>query len=121
MERPFYFGAKPDLFSKASQLRQKMTLAEKTLWNYLKENQLGVRFKPQHPIDIFIADFYCHAMRLVIEVDGGIHARQQEYDIGRTSELGKYQIRVIRFTYDEVLNEIKKVLTAIKAELEDIH
>lgn len=54
------------------------------------KNILRLWFRPQHPIDIFIADFYCHPVRLVIEVDGGIHKSkdQMEYDIGREGELG---------------------------------
>jgi cyclase len=61
MDRKMFFGANTDLFKKAKQLRENMTAAEKALWNRLRENQLGVRFKPQHPLDIFIADFYCHS------------------------------------------------------------
>ena len=69
---------------------------------------LGLRFKPQHPIDIFIADFYCHPLKLVIEIDGGIHKSvdQREYDIGREAELEYWGIKVIRFTNEEVENNI---------------
>ncbi len=86
MNREMFYGAGPEIFAKAKILRQKMTTAEKLLWQRLKENQLGYRFKPQHPIDIFIADFYCHALKLVIEVDGQIHDHQKDYDEGRTTE-----------------------------------
>ncbi len=50
-----------------------MTAAETTLWGHIKGNQLGVRFRRQHPLGIYIADFYCHQHKLVIELDGGIH------------------------------------------------
>ena len=54
-----FFGAKREIFQNASLLRENMTIAEIFLWERLKESQLGVRFKAQHPIDIFIVDFYC--------------------------------------------------------------
>lgn len=115
-----FFGAQPDLFVKAKKLRVKMTEPEWVLWNRLRENQLGVRFKPQHPIDIFIADFYCHSIKLVIEVDGGIHELQKEYDAGRTNELKNHGITIIRFSNDEVLNHIEKVIKSIRNIIEDI-
>ena len=85
-EQPeMFFGAKRKIFQNAYDLRHKMTKSEMLLWNRLNKNQLGVRFKAQHPIDIFIADFYCHKFKLVIEVDGEIHEKNQEYDAGRTA------------------------------------
>ncbi len=72
-ERKIFYGAASALFAKAKQLRENMTPSELLLWQELKENKLGVRFKPQHPLKYFIADFYCHQLKLVIEVDGEIH------------------------------------------------
>lgn len=94
-----------------------MTNPELILWERLKGKQmLGFRFRPQHPIDIFIADFYCHPLKLVIEVDGGIHKtkEQREYDIGRTGELNAWGIEVIRFTNEEIENDISQVLKEIE-------
>jgi very-short-patch-repair endonuclease len=67
---------------------------------------MGLRFRPQHPMDKFIADFYCHPIKLVIEVDGGIHDKPEnrEYDIGRTAESENYGIKVIRFKNEQILN-----------------
>jgi very-short-patch-repair endonuclease len=85
------------------------------LWSRLRGKQIyGLRFRRQHPIDIFIADFYCHAARLVIEVDGNIHLGQNEYDSGRDSEIEKYNLKVIRFTNDEVRCNIDLVIKKIK-------
>lgn len=105
-----------------------MTPAEKTVWELLKSNNLlGLRFKPQHPINIFIADFYCHQLKLVIEIDGGIHKSvdQKEYDIGREAELDHWGIKVIRFTNEEVenniihvKNEILRICTILRSELQ---
>ena len=94
-----------------------MTEAEEILWGQLRGKKLlGLRFRPQHPVDIFIADFYCHPLKLVIEVDGGIHKskEQREYDIGREGELENWGIKVIRFTNDEIKNDINKIVKEIK-------
>ena len=112
-----FYGAKRSIFQSAYELRQNMTIAEKHLWERLNKDQLGVRFKAQHPIDIFIVDFYCHKFRLVVEVDGGIHLSQKDYDEGRTSELERFDLTVIRFTNDEVLNDTDRVVEEIKKQL----
>ncbi|HPE77265.1 MAG TPA: endonuclease domain-containing protein [Draconibacterium sp.] len=112
-----FYNAKPHIFEKAKVLRNNMTNSELTLWERLKGKQmLGLRFRPQHPIDIFIADFYCHPIKLVIEVDGGIHKSkdQKEYDIGRTAELNYREIEVIRFTNEEIENKINEVIKEIE-------
>ncbi len=91
-----------------------MTESEELLWEKLKGKKiLGLRFRRQHPIEKFIADFYCHKARLVIEVDGEIHNYQREYDDGREAEIEKYDLKVIRFKNDEVINEIDNVIDKI--------
>ena len=112
-----FYGAKRDIFQKASVLRENMTVAEKLLWSRLNSSQLGARFKRQHPIDIFITDFYCHQYKLVVEVDGEYHKEQLDYDEGRTAELENLGITVIRFTNDEVMNDIDRVVEEVKKKL----
>ena len=112
-----FYDAKPIIFERAKVMRENMTQAEKAVWELLKsKNILGLRFKPQHPIDIFIADFYCHTLKLVIEIDGGIHKSvdQREYDIGREAELKHWGIKVIRFTNEEIENDIIHVQNDIE-------
>ena len=112
-----FYNAKPHIFEKAKALRNNMTISETKLWEYLKGKKLlGLRFRPQHPIDIFIADFYCHPVKLVIEIDGGIHQtiEQKEYDIGRTAELNYWGIEVIRFTNEEIEKDINSIIEIIK-------
>jgi len=72
----------------------------------------GVRFKRQHPILYFIADFYCHKAKLIIEVDGGYHnlPEQYMYDMNRDEELDEFGLKVIRFTNEQVFNDIENVL-----------
>ena len=113
-----FYNAKPIIFERAKAMRENMTQAEKSVWEKLKSNKmLGLRFKAQHPIDIFIADFYCHQLKLVIEIDGGIHKSvdQREYDIGREAELEHWGIKVIRFTNEEVENNISRVQNEIES------
>jgi very-short-patch-repair endonuclease len=112
-----FYNAYPEIFRKAEVLRKNMTDAEKVLWERLRKKQLGLRFKAQHPIERFIADFYCHKAKLVIEIDGKIHNVQKEYDLGREAELEKYGLKIIRFTNDEVLNNIDWVIEKIKLNL----
>ena len=112
-----FYGAKRGIFQNAYALRKNMTPAEAKLWARLNKNQLGVRFKAQHPIDIFIVDFFCFKYRLIVEVDGEIHLSQKEFDEGRTVELERLGLRIIRFTNDVVLNEIDRVVEEIKKEM----
>jgi very-short-patch-repair endonuclease len=109
-----FYNASPEIFRKAEELRNNMTEAERLLWEKLRNNQLGVRFKPQHPIEHFIADFYCHSAKLVIELDGEIHEQQKEYDIGREAEMEKYDIKVIRFKNHEVLENVDSIVERIR-------
>ena len=115
--RSMFYGASPSVFKKAKALRKNMTNAEKVLWNHLSNNKLnGKRFKPQHPMYSFIADFYCHELKLVIEVDGGIHnlPENKQYDVNREYVLKEFGMEVIRFTNEEVANDIENVLQRIK-------
>jgi very-short-patch-repair endonuclease len=113
---PFFHEAPPSGFEKARLLRKTMTRAEKHLWKYLRRNQLnGLRFRRQHPVKFFILDFYCHDAKLAVEVDGVGHREkaQQEYDQKRDSEINEMGIKVIRFTNEEVFNNIDSVLNQI--------
>jgi len=122
IEYPMYFGAKPDMFLKAKELRRTETEAERLLWARLHKNQLlGLQFRRQHPINRFIADFYCPKIKLVVEVDGGIHEipEHKAYDIGRSEILNDFGIKVIRFTNEQVINDIETVIKKIK-EMSDL-
>ena len=114
----FHYNAKPDIFEKAIDLRKSMTNAEKILWKKLKNRKFdGYKFRRQHPIDSFIVDFYCHKLRLAIEVDGKIHQKQKEYDKGRTAELNRYEIAVIRFTNEQIEEDLLGVLQQIRYQI----
>jgi len=104
----------------ARELRKNPTKAEEILWEHIRDNQLGVHFRRQHPIGGLVIDFYCHEHRMGIEIDGGIHQEkeQREYDAERTMKLlDGYDIRLIRFRNEEVLNNIQNVLQTIYKEI----
>ncbi len=98
------------LISRAKELRQNMTSAEKKLWyGYLKTFDFKVL--PQRPIDYFIVDFYCPSLKLVIEVDGESHYTKegQDYDEERTQRLENYGLKVIRYTNQQILGDFESV------------
>jgi very-short-patch-repair endonuclease len=120
VEYPMYFGATPDVFRKAKELRKFETEAEKILWSHLCSNQIqGLHFRRQHPINKFIADFYCPKLTLVIEVDGSIHElpENQAYDIARSELLNDFGITVIRFSNEQVINDILNVIKEIEEKV----
>jgi cyclase len=115
-----FYGAMPILFEFAKAMRNNPTQAESVLWQYLSNNQRkGFRFKRQHPIKYFIADFYCHSKKLIIEVDGGYHRvpEQYEYDRNRDYELDELGLKILHFTNEQVLFDIENTLKTIDDEL----
>ncbi|MBR3399114.1 MAG: endonuclease domain-containing protein [Prevotella sp.] len=94
-----------------------MTPSEKMLWKHISDKQLdGWRFRRQHGFGPYVLDFYCLVLKLCIEVDGEIHQRTDvvEKDKERTSFLESNGIKVIRFTNDEIENDISDVLERIR-------
>ena len=110
------------LEQKAKEMRENMTEAETVLWEALKSKHIGDKFRRQHIIGNFIADFVCLSKRLVIEVDGGYHIddTQQGLDEGRAGELKQLGFEVIRFTNEEVLNNLDKVVHQITEKLSSL-
>jgi very-short-patch-repair endonuclease len=108
------------LKERSQQLRNTMTSSEQILWSKLKGKQLGCWFYRQKPIGIYIADFYCHKVKLVIEVDGSQHISNEnaKYDKERNEYMAGIGIRVLRFTNTKVLTNIKGVIEEIKKELD---
>ncbi|NER49032.1 MAG: endonuclease domain-containing protein [Symploca sp. SIO1A3] len=111
----FHLPYNSHLVARAKSLRKNPTPAEKKLWlDYLRSFKF--RILRQRPIAHFIVDFYCAALKLVIEVDGDSHFTDQgkAYDLERTSILEGYGLRVVRFTNDEVLNNFEGVCQQIE-------
>ena len=118
-----YKTASPDRYGLlkgyARENRKNATLAEDVLWNYLRRGVSGVKFLRQHVIGDCIVDFVSRQKGLVVEVDGGYHSepRQQESDELREEELERMGYHVIRFSNEEVMNDIESVLDEIRERL----
>jgi very-short-patch-repair endonuclease len=111
----------PDYIVELSrEFRRNQTTAESELWKRLRSNSLsGIKFRRQYAIGRYIADFYCSKANLVIEIDGKIHETidKKEYDLIRESEIRARNIRILRFTNEQIMNDIKVVLCKIKDEI----
>jgi adenine-specific DNA-methyltransferase len=111
---------KAKLIQTARNLRKYPTKAEAILWQVLRNKNLeGFRFRRQHPIGPYIADFFCPKKKLIIEVDGGQHAEQGKKDAERTAFFESKGCRVIRFWNNEVLGNIQGVVDRIAEELDN--
>jgi very-short-patch-repair endonuclease len=111
-------------------LRRRQTAAEKIFWDKIKDKKfLGYKFLRQHPLfyeyydkkKFFIADFYCRDLKLVVDIDGGIHEQQADYDKIRTEILETQKsYKVIRYNNNEVVENINKVLINLKSVINSI-
>ncbi len=102
----------------ARQLRQRQTPAEEILWQLLRNRQfLGLKFRRQHQIGLFITDFYCHEAKLVIELDGGVHQEPEagKKDRWRDEDLESLGLKVLRMRNERLLNDPEETLDLIRA------
>ena len=103
---------------RSRQLRSNMTDAERKLWSLLRRRGvLGARFRRQHPIGAYFADFCCLEHKLVVEIDGGQHADLEEYDQKRTRFFESHGFKVLRFWNHEVLTNLEGVVAEIASKL----
>jgi len=115
-------GAPASNFLLAKQLRESMTQTEILIWNKLKNKQFkGYKFRRQHPIHHFIVDFYCHELKLIIEIDGKYHEleEQKNKDLNRTELLQFQGLREIRSTNEEIINNIGSVLKKLEEQIDN--
>ncbi len=99
-------------------LRRNPTPAEAMLWEALRRNQLyGVHFRRQHPIEHYVVDFCAPRLKFIIEVDGGQHKGQTEYDQMRTADLARKGYQVLRFWNRQVLDDLDGVVRVIKEKI----
>ncbi|MFD2516566.1 endonuclease domain-containing protein [Salinimicrobium flavum] len=114
-------GASPEIFKRAENLRNNPTEAESKLWEKLQSIPFKkYHFRRQHPVHHFIADFYSHKLQLIIEVDGGYHENpeQKVKDQQRTELLQFQNLEIIRFTNQQILQDIETVLQTISKKLD---
>jgi len=113
----------PELKKFSQQLRNSMTDAEQLLWSRLRMKQLdGLMFTRQKPLGEYIADFYCHQAKLIIEVDGSQHSSDDsiEYDRIRDDYLESMGLTVLRFTNSDVMDNIEGVVEVIENRLNNL-
>jgi very-short-patch-repair endonuclease len=106
--------------ARARQLRRQSTDVEMKLWQRLRNKQLGVDFRRQHPAGTYVLDFYCPALRLVIELDGGQHAEQSARDERRTRWLAEHGATVLRFWNSDVTQNLPGVLEFIAEKISEL-
>lgn len=121
MEEKLYFRtSSPDYYAylkeNSKRMRGNQTMGESALWQNLRGKQLGVKFRRQHAIGDYIADFVCLTSKLIIEVDGEYHntPQQQLLDKQRTDFFLRMGYKELRFTNDEILCDINRVIETIK-------
>ncbi len=116
MEKKMFYKTSPLLFGMAKELRNHVTNAEMLLWGYLRTKPDGFKFRRQHPLGIFIADFYCHRLKLVIEVDGSIHKIKEveEHDRYRQRLIEEDGMKLIRFTNEQIETDFENVIVRIQ-------
>jgi very-short-patch-repair endonuclease len=104
----------------ARSLRARMTDSERKLWSGLRREQLGVKFRRQHPVGNYIADFACLAPKLIVELDGSQHVQQASHDERRDHFFHERGFAVLRFPTDAPLINLDGVRTAILEELKSM-
>jgi len=110
----------PKLKLLARELRKNSTLAEIILWKAIKQRALGVQFHRQVPILNFIVDFYCHELKLVIEIDGNSHEQLYTEDLERQKAIEKYRVEFIRFSDAEIKKDIFSVSLALDEKVKQL-
>ncbi|MBT9476648.1 DUF559 domain-containing protein [Polaromonas sp.] len=102
----------------ARSLRQEMTDGERRLW--LRGEQLGFKFRRQHPLGAYVADFACLAPRLIVEVDGSQHAQQQGYDAQRDAFFRSHGFDVMHFPANLPFSDLQSIVEAIYNRLTEL-
>ncbi len=104
------------LYSRRKDLRNNLTPQEILLWVQLKNSGLGFKFRRQHSIGGYIADFYCPSKKLIIEIDGSQHYEKDalEYDENRTNFFEGMKIKVLRFSNAEINTNMGGVLQKVR-------
>src|SRR5437762_13071426 len=115
MRKKMFYGADKMVFENAKVLRNNLTPEEIIYWGRLKEYFPTYKFRRQYPIGNYIADFYCHSLKLVIEIDGSVHYSDeaQKNDLLKEKDLQSLGLTIIRFTNNEIVNNAERSLKKI--------
>jgi very-short-patch-repair endonuclease len=106
-----------DAALRARNLRENSTSAEEILWSHLRGRRLlGLKFRRQAPIGSYVADFFCHELRLVLELDGPIHDEETQisHDLNRDANLKALGYRILRVTNQDIRDDLESLLETIR-------
>ncbi len=122
MKNDIFFKAPALIFKRAEELRNSPTETEDLLWNFLRQGQLGVMFRRQHPASNYVLDFYAHSIKLAVEIDGSIHSLEEvkKNDITRQKSLEENGILFLRFSNQQIKHELEKVISIISQKIKDL-
>jgi imidazole glycerol-phosphate synthase subunit HisF len=121
MKKEMFYSATAPIFKRAKELRNQPTDAERILWMHVRTRPAGYKFRRQHPVGNYILDFYCHQLKLAIEVDGSIHHIEEvmQEDQERQSVIEKEGIRFIRVSNDEIMQHMNTVIEKINFSIDE--
>jgi acetylglutamate kinase len=122
MKQNMYYGASHLIFQKAEELRNRMTPAEEIVWKHIHINEWRLKFRRQHPIWNYVADFYCHSLKFVIELDGEIHETEgvKINDEQRQKHLKELGLTVLKLKNEDVFKNIDSVIKQISQTVEKL-
>src|SRR5438045_4817898 len=117
-----FYGASNLIFQRAEELRNTMTPAEEIIWKAIHINEWKLKFRRQHPIANYVVDFYCHALKLVIEIDSSIHEVDEvkRNDAYRQQHLQELGLNVLRISNEEIFKNKKNILEIIKQKVNEL-
>jgi very-short-patch-repair endonuclease len=106
----------------AKELRSNPTKTELRIWKCIRDKKLGIEFHRQVPMLNYVVDFYCHEIMLAVEIDGLYHSQiaQQLYDYDRQEKLEQKGVSFLRFSNDQVHNNIKNVMLEINSKINEL-
>jgi very-short-patch-repair endonuclease len=122
MVHPIKSRLPPEILARVRKLRREATDAEQFLWYFLRNRAMdNAKFRRQHPMRGYVLDFYCHELKLAIELDGSGHLEpdQERYDAKRTALLAEEGIQVLRFRNSDLFNHSEEVLGVIWESIEE--
>jgi len=121
-KRPIIFSRKMkrEKINLSKDLRRNMTKSETLVWERIRAHRIGgLHFRRQAVINPYIVDFYCHSLKLVVEIDGGVHESQREMDAERDRFLTALGLRVVRIPNQRVLVDIEEAMEEIESACQE--
>jgi very-short-patch-repair endonuclease len=111
----------PEKLTEAKRFRKQMTQAETAFWELVRNNKVhGFHFRRQQVIAGFIADFFCNQLKLIVEIDGGVHEQQKNYDVERERIISLRGLTIVRFSNAEIIYNLNTVKQRLELTINSI-